>query len=349
MIARRHAVAALGAFASTAPLWPHLAGAQTVETIRVAKLTGVSDCPFYIGEAKGYFRDAGVNVEWTTFPQSNQVVPAMTTGRLDAMGASVTAAIWNAVGAGLPIKIVADRGLDYPPYGGLMLVVRTDLSKSGRVKSVRDLSGLKVAEPGRGSSNLPILVRFLRAAGLKYDDVQHLFLPFPDQIAALKNGSIDASVLIEPFGTGAVREGFATRLGIDTDVYPNHQISALMYNGDFMQKRPDVARRYMVGYVRALRYYHDALKDGKFAGPTANDVLAILQQNINLPDPTIFRVMIPSGDTTNGRVDVASLQFDYDVYHEQGLIDKPVNVRDFVDSSFADAADKQLGRYVPAR
>lgn len=349
MIRRRHAIAALGAFASTASLWPRLAGAQTVETVKVAKLTGVSDCPFYIGEAKGFFREAGVNVEWTTFPQSNQVVPAMSTGRLDAMGASVTAAIWNAVGAGLPIKIVADRGLDYPPYGGLMLVVRTELVKSGRVKSIRDLGGLKFAEPGRGSSNLPIVVRFLRSAGMKYDDVQHLFLPFPDQIAALKNGSIVASVLIEPFGSGAVKEGFATRLGIDTDVYPNHQISALMYNSEFMQKRPDAAKRYMVGYVRSLRYYHDALKDGKFAGPTANDVLAILQENINLPDPSIFRAMIPSGDTTTGRVDVPSLQFDYDIYREQGLIDKAVNVRDSIDVSIADAAAKQLGPYVPAR
>ena len=348
MTVRRRAIAQI-AVAAAAALAPRLVRAQTVETVRVGRLTGVSDGPFYIGEAKGFFREAGVNVEWTTFPQSNLTVPALAQGRLDAMGASVSAALWNGVGQGLPLKVVGDRGIDYPPYGGLILCVRTDLAKSGRVKTVRDLAGLKFAEPGRGSSNLPIVVRFLRAAGMKYDDVQHVFLPFPEQIAGFKNGSIDAAVLIEPFATGSIKEGYCTRLGIDTDVYPNHQISALVYNSDFMQKRPDAAHRYMVGYVRALRYYHDALKDGKFAGPTANDVISILQENIKLPDPTIFREMIPSGVTTTGRVDIPSLQFDYDVYRELGQIEKPINIRDSIDLSVADAAARQLGRYVPAR
>lgn len=345
MTTRRTVLAAL---AAAVALRARPAGAQN-EPVRVAKLTGVSDGPFYIGEAKGFFRDAGANVEWTTFPQSNQVVPALSQGRLDAMGAAVTASLWNAIGQGLPLKIVGDRGLDYPPYGGLSLCVRSDLTKSGRVKSVRDLAGLKVAEPGRGTSNLAILIRFLRANRMTYNDVQHVFLPFPDQIAAFKNDSIDAAVLIEPFATGAVKEGYCTRLGIDTDVYPSHQISALMYNTDFMQRRPDAAQRFMVGYIRALRYYHDALRDGKFAGPTAPDVIAILQQNIELPDPSIFREMIPSGVTTNGRVDVPSLQFDYDVYRELGLIDKPVNVRESVDFTIADAAARRLGPYHPAR
>lgn len=348
MLPRRRALAALAALASTT-LPPRAGWAQTVPTINVGKLTGVSDGPFYIGEAKGFWKDAGVNVAFTTFPQSNQTVPALAQGRLDMLGAAVTASIWNAVGQGLPLKIVGDRGFDYPPYGGLSLCVRSELTKSGRVKGVRDLAGMKVAEPGRGTSNLVILIRFLEANKMKYEDVQHLFLPFPEQVAAFKNGSIDAAVLIEPFATDSVREGYATRLGIDTDVYPNHQISALIANADFLQKQPDVAHRFMVGYVRALRYFHDALKDGKFAGPTAADVMAIIQENIHLPDPTILKEMVPSGVTTTGRADLPSLQYDYDVYNRLGLIERPANVRATVDNSFADGAARTLGRYVPAR
>jgi NitT/TauT family transport system substrate-binding protein len=333
--------------AAALPLRP--ARAQTIETVHVGKLIGVSDCPFYIADKKGFFRDAGVDVQWTTFPQSQQMVAPLANGQLDALGASVSAGIYNAIGRGVPLRIVGDRGIDYAPYGGLQLVVRTQLVKSGRYKELKDLKGMKVAEPGKGSSNLPILVRFLEKAGLAYTDIEHLFLPFADQLGGLRNGALDASVLIEPFATAAIHEGYATRVGYDTDVYPNHQISALMYSTKFMSQRPEAAHKLFVGYLRGLRYYHDALRDGKFAGPTAPDVIAILEENIKLPDPAIWREITPSGVSTNGRVDVASLQYDYDVYKGLGLITNPTDVAQAIDMTYADAADKQLGAYVPAR
>jgi NitT/TauT family transport system substrate-binding protein len=133
----------------------------------------------------------------------------------------------------------------------------------------------------------------------------------------------------------------------DYEAYPNHQVSALMFSNNFVQKRTDVAKRFFVGYLRGLRYYHDALKDGKLAGPTADDVIGILQSEIKLPDPSIWKTVVPSAVQTNGRVDVASLQFDYEVFRELGLIDKPVSVTNSIDLQFADHAARVLGAYHP--
>ena len=225
--------------------------------------------------------------------------------------------------------------------------MRTELVKSGRFRTLSDLKRLRFAEPGKGSANLPIVYRFLRKAGLKYDDVEHIFLPFPDQVAGMRNGTIDASTMIEPFASIIVKDGAGTRIAPDYTAYPNHQISALMYSEQFVQKRTEVAKRFFVGYLRGLRYYHDALRDGKFAGPTADDVISILQSEIKLPDPTIWRAVTPSAVQTNGRVDAASLQFDYDVFKELGLIQTPVSVANSIDMSFADNANRQLGPYRP--
>lgn len=340
---RRRALGTVIAIGYSAVARP--ARAQTADTVNMGKLLGVSDSAFYIADKKGYFRDMGLDVKWTRFPQSQAMVAPLAQGQLDGMGASVGAGIYNAIGSGAAIKIVGDRGIDYPPYGALPLVVRTELVKSGRFKTTKDLKGLKVAEPGRGSANLPIVYRFLRAAGLKYDDIEHLFLPFSSQVAGLRNGSLDASSLIEPFASEAIRDGSATKIASDADVYPNHQISALMYSSQFIQKRPDVARRFFTGYLRGLRYYHDALRNGKLAGPTADDVIAICQAEMNLPDPAVWRSLTPSAVQTNGRVEVPSLQFDYDVFKELGLIDKPINVVDSIDMSYADYANRQLGPY----
>jgi len=347
MIDRRTALAGIAA-AGTTVAWGGRAGAQALETVNCGRLTGVSDAAFFIADKKGFFRDAGVTVNWTTFPQSQAMVAPLAAGQLDAMGASVSAGIYNAMGRNVALKIVGDRGIDYAPYGGLQLIVRTDLVKSGRFKTLHDLKGLTVAEPGRGSQNLPILVRFLQKAGLGYGDIGHLFMPFPDQVAGLRNGSVDASVLIEPYATVAVREGSGQRIAYDYEAYPNHQISALMYSADFVTKRTPAAHKFFVGYLRGLRYYHDALRDGKLAGPTATDVIGILQENIALPDPSLWHLMSPSAVQTNGRADVPSLSYDYEVYNDLGLISSPTNVAASIDFTFADAANRQLGRYVPA-
>jgi NitT/TauT family transport system substrate-binding protein len=347
MIARRQALKAIVAAGGMAAA-PTALRAQTLETVNCGKLIGVTDAAFYIGDKKGFFKEAGINVNWTTFPQSQAMVAPLAAGQLDAMGASVSAGIYNAIGNGIPIHIVGDRGVDVPGYGALPLVVRAELVKSGRFKSLGDLKGLRCSEPGKGSSNLPILYRFLRKGGLGYDDVQHLFLPFADQVAGLRNGSMDAGVLIEPFATLVVREGSAVKIAPDTDVYTNHQVSALMYSTPFMKNKPDAAKRFFLGYLRALRYYKDALHNGKFAGPNAPSVIAILQEFIKLPDPTLWREITPSSVNADGHVVVPSLETDYQIYKERGLITDPITVPAAVDLGYADAANRQLGRYVPA-
>jgi NitT/TauT family transport system substrate-binding protein len=345
MVDRRQALAGIAAITGTFAARP--VRAQSLDVVNMGKLIGLTDAAFYIANAKGYFRDQNLDVKWTTFPQSQAMVAPLAQGQLDGMGASVSAGIYNAIGSGIPIKIVGDRGIDYAPYGALPLVVRTELIKNGRFKTLADLKGLRFAEPGKGSANLPIVYRFMKKAGLKYDDVEHVFLPFPDQVAGMRNGNIDCSTMIEPFAASVVKDGSATRYMADYEAYPNHQVSALMFSNNFVQKRTDVAKRFFVGYLRGLRYYHDALKDGKLAGPTADDVIGILQSEIKLPDPSIWKTVVPSAVQTNGRVDVASLQFDYEVFRELGLIDKPVSVTNSIDLQFADHAARVLGAYHP--
>jgi NitT/TauT family transport system substrate-binding protein len=345
LLDRRQALAGIAALTATIAARP--VRAQALETVNMGKLIGLTDAAFYIAHAKGYFKEQSLNVVWTTFPQSQAMVAPLAQGSLDGMGASVSAGIYNAIGAGIPIKIVGDRGIDYAPYGALPLIVRSDLIKSGRFKTLDDLKGLRFAEPGRGSANLPIVYRFVKKAGLNYNDIEHVFLPFPDQVAGMRNGNIDASTMIEPFAASVVKDGTGVRFMADYEAYPNHQISALMFSNNFVQKRTEVAKRFFVGYLRGLRYYHDALKGGRLAGPTSDDVIAILQSEIKLPDPSVWKTVVPASVQTNGRVDVPSLAFDYEVFKELGLIDKPVNVVNSIDMQFADYAAKQIGPYRP--
>ena len=69
-----------------------------------------------------------------------------------------------------------------------------------------ELKGKKVVL-NKGSNVHYLLVRALEDAGLKYTDVQTVFLPPADARAAFERGSVDAWVIWDPYQAAAEHHG----------------------------------------------------------------------------------------------------------------------------------------------
>ena len=107
-----------------------------------------------------------------------------------------------------------------------------------------------------------------------------------------------------------------------------------------------VAERFMHAYVRGVRLYNDALKEGRLAGPAADKVIPILTKYTSTKDEAMFRRIIPSAVNPNGEVNLAGLRRDLAFFRELGLIEsKEVSADGVVDGSFVKAAVGQLGPY----
>jgi sulfonate transport system substrate-binding protein len=70
------------------------------------------------------------------------------------------------------------------------------------IKTVADLKGKKIGL-NKGSNLHFMLVRALEKSGLKYTDIEPVFLPPADGNAAFEKGEIDAWVIWEPYRTTA--------------------------------------------------------------------------------------------------------------------------------------------------
>ena len=322
--------------------------AQTLDTVTVGAVNSVADTPFLIADRKGFFKDVGIAAKFQTFDSGASMIAPIGTGQIDVAGGAPAAGLYNAIARGINMKIVADRASDPPGYGFNVLLVRKVLVDSGRYKTLADLKGMKFAEPGKGSTSLATTQRLLAKAGLKYDDVEHVFLGFPEQVAALQNGSIDATCVLEPWATQAVKLGIATRINGDDTWYPNQQLAVVLYSVDFATKRADVANRFMVAYVRALRFYNDALANGHIAGKNAAEVLAILTDVTKL-DPATLREMTAAGVNPSGHVNDKSLHDDYAMFKDYGFVTADIPLNTVVDMKFVDHANTVLGTYTPAR
>jgi NitT/TauT family transport system substrate-binding protein len=209
---------------------------------------------------------------------------------------------------------------------------------------------MKVAIGAPGTGTASALNEALKKGGLKYGDVEVVYIGFPEHLPTYRNKGIDASITNEPTMTRAIEEGVAVRVAGNDVTYPGQQTAATTFSDHFIKGRRDAAERFMRAYLRGVRVYNDALKDGHLAGPKASEVIPILVKYTTIKDEGMFRRMIPSYCNPNGEVNVASLRKDLDFFRELGLIEKKdASVEGVVDPSFAKAAVAKLGPYQPAQ
>ncbi len=325
-------------------MWPAIA--QTAAQVNVGFLGTSSDIPLLLADKLGYFKDQGIAVKFQTFDGATRMVAPLGTDQLDVGGGSPSVGLYNAISSNIDVRMVADKASVPPGYGFGPLMVRTDLVKSGKYKSPRDLKGMKVAESTQGSMLAPALARLLGTVGLKYEDVQHVYLGFPAQVAAFSNGAIDASLLAEPSATLAEHQGLAVRVLSNDKWYPYQQQSVLMYGTSLLRKRRDVAQQFMLAYVRGLRYFNDALVGGHIKGRNANVVLDTLVEKTPIKDRSIYTDMVSNAVDPNGRMNIVSLADDLEFFKKQGLVtDATMTIARATDTTFVDAAVRQLPPY----
>jgi NitT/TauT family transport system substrate-binding protein len=270
------------------------------------------------------------------------IVP-LGTGALDTGGGATSAGFYNAVDRGIELRIVADKGMSVDGYDYKALVVRKDLVDSGAFKSLADLKGKKVAVVAQGAADESVLHQALLKGGLQDADIERVYIPFSQQLIALQNKGIDAAIAGEPDITHMLRTGVAVRFAGLSKFYP-HEAAYVLYSGRFAQDK-ETGIKFLKAYLRAVRDYDRALKDGKLAGPGGEEVVQMLGEMTGVKDLSIFRDAVPPYIDPNGALYMTALQTDLDYFKQFGLVKKDVALTRVIDRSFAEAAAAQLGPY----
>jgi len=313
--------------------------------VTVGTANSATDIAVYVAEKKGYFKEEGLAVNFIAFDSAAKMIAPFASGDLDVGGGGTSAGLYNAVARGIDIKIVADKNHTPPGQGIQPLLVRKDHVESGRYKTIADLKGMKISTAAPGSAASTTLDRALKMGGLKITDVDQVYMGFPQQAIALANKAIDAAFTAEPSATQAVNSGSAVRVMGDDEIYPMHQLAVVFYSGSFIKKKPEAARRYMRAYLRGVRYYNDAIVNGRLVGERGDEIIAIFSEKIPLKDNGLYRTLIPPATNPDGKVQIASLREDLEFFRAAGDIESKVTLEQALDTSFAEAAVAELGPY----
>jgi sulfonate transport system substrate-binding protein len=169
-------------------------------------------------KSKGTLEDklkaAGYKVVWTEFPSGPPLLEALNVGAIDFGNTGEAPPIF-AQAAGAPIQYVAYE--PPAPKGEAILV-----AKDSKLTSVADLRGKKVAL-NKGSNVHYLLVKALEKAGVKYSEIEPVFLAPADARAAFERGAVDAWVIWDPFQAAAEAATGARTLADGTGIVSNYQ------------------------------------------------------------------------------------------------------------------------------
>jgi ABC-type nitrate/sulfonate/bicarbonate transport system substrate-binding protein len=316
-------------------------GTQGLSPARVAMQYIISDAGLLIADDYGYMREAGIDFQ-ALRADNLELQTAMAQGLVDVGGIGVTAAVLNAHLRGVRLRIVADRATITPGHGYVAVVVRKDLVDSGEVRGVRDLRGRKVAQqpPLYATTSWALFDRLLQMNGLSDSDLENVGLGFADQNAGLAGRTIDAAVQTEPGVTAAVGSGLAVRLAGFDEVITPFSLGGLAYSEPFTAQT-DVARRFMVAYLRGVRAYLDAFT--KNVGRP--EAVAVLVRETALKDPALYdRIVLPYIDP-DGVFGLNGYQEVQEYFVRHGTLPQTVDLTQLLDPSFAQYAAQQLGPY----
>jgi sulfonate transport system substrate-binding protein len=261
------------------------------------------------GTLEQKLKPLGYSVSWTEFPSGPPLLEALNVGSIDFGIAGETPPIF-AQAAGAPLVYLA---YDPPaPQGEAILV-----PKDSPLKSVADLKGKKVAL-NKGSNVHYLLVRALEQAGLKYSDIQTVFLAPADALAAFTRGSVDAWVIWDPYEAAAEASTGARILADGTGLVANHQFYFS-------------SRKFLTDNVKAVDVVLDALNE--VDDWTKHNIEAVAEQlspSIGLP-ASVLAVSLRRESygilPINNEV-IASQQRIADTFVALGLVPKAINVSD---------------------
>jgi NitT/TauT family transport system substrate-binding protein len=331
ILARGLAVLAAASLMSVA------AQTQELKPVKIGVVNLSTDVAFYIAEKRGYFKAESLKADFAYFDSGAKMIV------LDTGGGATSAGFYNAVDRGIELRIVADKGMSVDGYDYKALVVRKDLVDSGAFKSLADLKGKKVAVVAQGAADESVLHQALLKGGLQDADIERVYIPFSQQLVALQNKGIDAAIAGEPDITHMLRTGVAVRFAGLSQFYP-HEAAYVLYSGKFAQDK-ETGVKFLKAYLRAVRDYDRALKDGKIAGPGAEEIVQMLGEMTGVKDLSIFRDAVPPYIDPNGALYMKALETDLDYFKQIGLVKKDASLTRVIDRSFAEAAATQLGPY----
>jgi NitT/TauT family transport system substrate-binding protein len=279
-----------------------------------------SSLPYFVALERGFFKEQNIEPEMTKLMGGPPNVAAMMTNQIEVSAVLVTLEGLNANVKKPGVAMYIALNSQTKVWKMEQFVVRNGF----KADSIADLKGAKLLS-APGPANLNTAKAILARNGLKDGDYTIDQLDMSQHINAMTAGTFDGGYTLEPNASMMIKAGVARSLeaGVISkyilgDEAADAYAAGCAMTGDFIQKRPDVARRFAAAWGKAM----------DFITKNPDDARKYLAKNTFTPDNVVDMVAmlgyVMAGDMTPKQI--ADLQKLADFGNAIGVVPEKIDV-----------------------
>jgi len=266
-------------------------------------------------QRRGFFQKENLNVTMV-YMRGGIDIKALITGDADFGTGSTTAV--TAFVAGAPLRVVMSMNA----------FVDQALYAQPKYRSLAQIKGQSIGSLNPGGLVDTLLRRIIIKEGFspERDFVLLNMGGTPERYAALKSGTLAASMLSAPHSLRAEKDGF-TKIAATRD-YVDVPGTAFVTHADKIKKQPNLVKRFMRAGLRAMNYIRDNRAD------TTQMIMrefGMDQDIAALAYKVLLELLSP-----DGRNRVEGYQLLVDFARAGQKIDRPISAAQFIDETILD-------------
>lgn len=230
--------------------------ARAQDKVSVGVFPLSSSLPYFVALERGFFREQNIEPEMTKLMGGPANVAALMTNQIEVSAVLVTIEGLNANVKKPGVAMYIALNSQTKTWKMEQFVVRNGFPAN----SIADLKGAKLMS-APGPANLNTAKAILAKNGLKDGDYTIDQLDMGQHVNAMTSGSFDGGYTLEPNASMMIKAGVARSLeaGVISKYIlgsesANAYAAGCAVTSDFVQKRPDVAKRFAAAWAKAIAF-----------------------------------------------------------------------------------------------
>jgi len=202
---------------------------------------------YYIGVSKGFFAAQGIEPDFIYVPTAPGLMQQLVAGSLDVVGVDGVVEPIHAVAKGAKVAILRMIS-GTTPY---------EVIAKPSIHSLKELKGKTICIGGLMDINRVYLERIMKATGIKDGEYDLVIIGNSAQrYAALKSGSVDATMLVPPTAFAAEKAGFR-KIAMIKDYASDLPMAAADVTVAWGTAHRDTAKRLVAALDQSAAWFYD--------------------------------------------------------------------------------------------
>ena len=304
--------------------------------IRVGALRFTSHSASFIALERGYFADAGLDVELVFFQAAQPMAVAIASGDIDYAVTAVSGGLISLAQKGA-IKVVGGALSEDSNLDGQKILV-SDAAFQAGVTDPSKLGGKSFGITQSGSS-----FHYMGSQIAGAEGVELSFKPLQKVgavIGALKSGQIDAWSIVPHIAKPLAGSGAVHIIGDVKDYVPDYQITTVFTSAKNAADERDMTQSFLSAFSKGVDDYAAAMIDRKDGDDGVNSMVDLIHKYVYTDRPREKAAPSIINGTmrlnSNAALNLASVQHQLDWFKSEDLVDSSISIDDLVDQSYVD-------------